>query len=416
MPPTDYQGSFGRSFLSLRRDHVHTTTTTTTDVLARTSSQDLELQAFQKCVADLFIDLSSSSSTDDLLSISWIRKLLDVFLICKEDFRILVLSDRLNADIPASSNRLVLDFFDRCVKALDVCNAIRDGIDQIRQWTILIDIVLVALRPSSSHFALGEGHLRRANKALADLAISMLDDKDSVGGVFSHRNRSFGRHGNNNNIHRSSSPATRHFRSLSWSVSRTWSAAKQIQAIGNNLVPPKTSEIAATNGLALPIYTMNSVLLVVMWVLVAAVPCQDRGVQHHFSFPRNLPWAAPVMSICDRIMEESKKKDRRNSNGLLMEFEKIERCARALSELTELNKVEDDKMDEVKENVQELDEICRAIREGLDPLEKQVREVFRQIVRSRTESLDRLLLHSPSSSSSSSSAGTAHHPPPHHQK
>ena len=96
------------------------------------------------------------------------------------------------------------------MKALDVCNAIRDGIEQIRQWQKLLEIVLYALGHQRS---IGEGQFRRAKKALIDLHIGMLDDQDSNASI-AHRNRSFGRstgsrdshshgnnHSNNNTYH-----------------------------------------------------------------------------------------------------------------------------------------------------------------------------------------------------------------------
>ena len=36
----------------------------------------------------------------------------------------------------------------------------------------------------------------------------------------------------------------------------------------------------------------------------------------------------------------------------------------------------------------ELSAVCSAMRDGLEPLQKQVREVFHRIVRSRMEGLD----------------------------
>lgn len=83
MPATDYQGAsasfttFGRSILSIRsRDQVHSMESS-----HEGTSQELELEAFQKQVAEGFNDLASADS-DQLLSIPWIRKLLDVFLSC----------------------------------------------------------------------------------------------------------------------------------------------------------------------------------------------------------------------------------------------------------------------------------------------------------------------------------------------
>uniref|UniRef100_A0A5B7B1M9 Uncharacterized protein n=1 Tax=Davidia involucrata TaxID=16924 RepID=A0A5B7B1M9_DAVIN len=378
MPATDYQGAsasftnFGRSILSFRRDQVHSMENT-----QEATSQEIE--AFQRQVADRFHDLSSVGS-DDLLSLSWVRKLLGVFLSCQEEFRVILLNNKgyLNR---APMDRLISDFFERNVKALDVCNAIRDGIEQIRQWQKQLEIVLCALDNQRS---LGEGQFRRAKKALIDLAIGMLDEKESNASI-AHRNRSFGR----NNVHKDHKSLA-HFRSLSWSVSRSWSAARQLQAIGNTMAVPRANEIVATNGLAVAVFTMSSVLLFVMWALVAAIPCQDRGLQTHFSFPRQFVWAVPILSLHERILEESKKRERRNACGLLKEIHQIEKCSRHMNDLADSVQfpLTVEKEGDVRQRVQELGQVFEAVKDGLDPLERQVREVFHRIVRSRTECLD----------------------------
>ncbi|CAD5184529.1 unnamed protein product [Musa acuminata subsp. malaccensis] len=401
MPATDYQGSsipfasIGRSILSIRRDQVHAVDSQQHD----SSSGDLGVEAFQKHVADLFLDLasaSSSSTADELLSLAWVRKLLDSFLICQEEFRGILFGCGKGQEMMLSRrplDRFLSDFFDRAVKALDVCNAVRDGVDQLRQWRQHLEIALAALgggRP------LGEGHLRRARKALTDLTILMLDEKEAAGGpALSHRNRSFGRAGKEPPHHRrggsgGAAASLGNFRSLSWSVSRSWSAARQLQAIGNNLAAPRGNEVAATNGLAVPVYTMGSVLFFVMWALVAAIPCQDRGLQTHFSVPRTFLWAASITSLQERIFEESKKKDRKNSCGLLREIHQVEKCSRHLSELLDLVEfpLTEEKEMELRQAVEELAAVCNVLKEGLDPLERQVREVFLRIMRSRTEGLE----------------------------
>lgn len=381
MPVTDYQGSsasfsnFGRSILSIRRDQVHSMEAT-----HEATAQELELEAFQRNVADRFHNLSAVSS-DELLSLSWIRKLLDVFLCCQEEFRMILFNNK-GYMIRAPMDRLLSEFSERSVKALDVCNAIRDGIEQIRQWQKQLDIVLCAL--DNNQRSVGEGQLRRAKRALVDLAIGMLDEKDSNSAI-GHRNRSFGR----NNVQKDHKSLA-NFRSLSWSVSQNWSAARQLQAIGNNLAAPKTNEIMATNGLAVSVFTMSSVLLFVMWALVAAIPCQDRGLHIHFSIPRQFIWAIPILSLHERILEESKKRNRRNTCGLLREIQKIEMCARSMNELADSVQfpLTKEKEGDVRQRVEELGQVFEAVKNGLDPLELQVREVFRRIVRSRTEGFD----------------------------
>ncbi|XP_073142480.1 protein BYPASS1-LIKE-like [Henckelia pumila] len=378
MPATDFHlpssSSFGFPISSRKRDQIHSMESPN-----ESTGQEIELEAFQRQVAERFHDLASSDS-DELLSIPWIRKLLDTFLCCQEDFRVIVFKSKSQLNKPPM-DKYISDYFERSVKALDVCNAIRDGIERIRQWQKQLEIVLCAL---DSQRTIGEGQFRRAKKALIDLAIGMLDEKESSSSV-AHRNRSFVR----NNAHRELRSLT-HFRSLSWSVSRTWSAARQIQAIGSNLVAPKTNEIISTNRLNVAVFTMSHVLLFVTWALVAAIPCQDRGLQIHLSVTRQFVWAAPILSLHERILEESKRRDRRNSCGLLKEIHGIEKCARHMNELTDSVHfpLTEQKEAEVKERVQELALVHEAIKDGLDPLEREVRQVFHRIVRCRTEGLD----------------------------
>lgn len=385
MPSTDYQGSsapltaIGRSLFSLRRDAMDPRP----DAAGGGGGHGLDLDAFQKQVFDQFHGLAGAD--DELLSLPWLGRLLDAFVCCQEEFRAILFGSRPAAAARPPLDRLVGEYFDRSVKALDVCNAIRDGLEQMRLWRRHLEIVACALgggdpRPR----ALGEGQLRRARKALTDLTIAMLDDKDASR-VLAHRNRSFGCHGSS-----SKDPRAGHFRSFSWSVSRNWSAAKQLQAIGVNIAPPRSSEVAATNGLAIPVFTMNSVLLFVMWAMVAAIPCQDRGLQAHFSIPRHFSWAHSVQSMHDRIMEESKKRERKGSCGLLKEIFEIEKCVRRMTELADSVQfpLSEEKVEEVRKAVEELGELLGRLKDGLDPLERQVREVFHRIVRSRTECLD----------------------------
>ncbi|SPT21111.1 unnamed protein product [Triticum aestivum] len=433
MPATDssaspahhhHHTSFGRHILSLRhRDHgqIHSAPPTPDHPNATAnpspSPADREVDAFQRHTADLLLDLlpcspdaapaDAKNGPPEILSIAWTQHLLDSFLICLEEFRSALLAGGPGALARPPLDRLVADFFDRAVKALDLCNALRDGLDLLRQWRKHLAIAAAALAPqgaaSNPAAPLGEGQIRRARKALTDLTILMLDDKDAGGG--GQRNRSFGRTGNagkdaagqqSRGHHRRSSSGSgsgsggSHFRSLSWSVSRTWSASRQLQAIGGNLPVPRASDVAATGGLASAVYTMGAVLFVTAWALVAAIPCQDRGLQAHFAVPRSFPWAGPVTTLYERVLEESKKKDRKHSCGLLKEIHLIERWSRQLMEITDAAQfpLDKEKDAEVREAAQELVQVCEALKDGLDPLERQVREMFHRIVRTRTEILD----------------------------
>jgi hypothetical protein len=417
MPATDSSSSpaaaplasIGRSIgRSLRRDHhhnnqIHSIPHPHAHPHPHPPSDLDAADAFQRRAADLLTHLGGGEDAD-LLSLAWTTRLLDAFLLCLEDFRALLFGPGAHLAARTPLDRLVADFFDRAVKALDLCNAVRDGLDLVRQCRSHLAIAAAAL----SAAPLGEAQIRRARKALTDLTILMLQDTGG-GGVVGQRNRSFGRaaaaqgQGHGQGHHRRSSSgggggsssgsgsgSASHLRSLSWSVSRAWSAARQLQAIGGGLPVPRPQDVTATGGLASAVYTMGAVLFLVAFALVAAVPCQDRGLQAHFSAPRNFPWSGPATTLFDRIVDESKKKDRKTSCGLLKEIHQIELCSRRLMDATDTAEfpLPDDKDAQVQKAVRELVQVCQSLKDGLDPLERQVRDTFHRIVRTRTEILD----------------------------
>ncbi|KAH1237625.1 hypothetical protein GmHk_08G022522 [Glycine max] len=346
--PSSQISSFVHSIYCLRLELVHSLEENQGSI-----TQDSELEPFQKQVTDRFEDLSRVSD-DELLSIDWMRKLMDAFICCHEEFRAILLNNKeqvLNSPMVQS----ISDFFERLVKALDICNA-----SHCVPWR-----------------ALSEGQVQRARKALMDLALAMLNE-NGCKSVFTQRNRSFGRH-NTSKDHRHHLIA--HTGSNSWTVFRSWSAAKQLHSIASNLVPPRGNEIVSTSGLAIPVYTMNSVLLFVLWTLVAAIPSQDRGLNIEFA---NSSGAPPSLHFMNGSRSESEKAQ--------MEINQVESCVRNMTDLVDSIQfpLTDEQKMEADQRLKELSLVCGALRHGLDPLELQVREVFRKIMTCRAEGLDYL--------------------------
>ncbi|KAE8682289.1 hypothetical protein F3Y22_tig00111272pilonHSYRG00023 [Hibiscus syriacus] len=106
----------------------------------------------------------------------------------------------------SSHGPLIGDFYERSVKALDVCNAVQEGIEQIRQWQKLLEIVLCTL---------GDSKVNNNTNA----------------------------NGSENCFRRSLAPGY-------------W----------NNLTVPRGNEVT-TNGLAIPVYTMDLQSLFTQWVV-----------------------------------------------------------------------------------------------------------------------------------------------------
>ncbi|KAK7369721.1 hypothetical protein VNO80_11764 [Phaseolus coccineus] len=372
---TENQGSFlGR--ISIRRNQVMS--------MDGTHDQEMEdLELFQKHVGDRFSELLSTttedSSGDALLSISWLRRLLDEFLCCEAEFKAVVLMGRDPSQIAKPPlDKLLPELLDRVVKSLDVCNAVALGLDAVKNLQRLAEIVVAALDVTP----LGDGQVRRAKKALSALIAAMLYE-DNANAKGTERNRSFGRRTGNN----SGANSKDRVRSLSWTMARNWSASKQIHAMMSNLAAPRGAE---SSGLAQPVYIMSTVLVFVMWALVAAVPCQERnGLGTHFPLPRQLSWAQPMIGLQEKIAEEWKKKEKKGNVGLLEEMQRMEKLGQSLIDFAESFQFppETERLDEMKKNVEEFAEICKKMDEGLEPMQQQIREVFHRVVRSRTEFL-----------------------------
>ncbi|XP_027916782.1 uncharacterized protein LOC114176072 [Vigna unguiculata] len=371
---TENQGSFlGR--ISIRRNQVMS--------MDGTHDQEMEdLELFQKHVGDRFSELLSTttedSSGDALLSISWLRRLLDELLCIEAEFKAVVLMGRDPSQIAKPPlDKLLPEFLDRFVKSLDLCNAVALGLDAVKNLQRLAEIVVDALEVTP----LGDGQVRRAKKALSALIAAMLHE-DNANAKGTERNRSFGRRTNN-----SGSNSKDRVRALSWTMARNWSASKQIHAMMSNLTAPRGAE---SSGLAQPVYIMSTVLMFVMWAFVAAVPCQERnGLGTHFPLPRQLNWAQPLIGLQEKIAEEWKKKEKKGNVGLLEEMQRMEKLAQSLVEFADSFQFppETERLDEMKRNVEDLAEICKKMDQGLEPMQQQIREVFHRIVRSRAEFL-----------------------------
>ncbi|KAI4302946.1 hypothetical protein MLD38_038634 [Melastoma candidum] len=375
MPPTDYQGSFlGR--ISIRRNQV-----------ASMDSEDLEdLDIFQRNISDRFTDLlpDSPSSDSPFLSVAWLRKLLDVYLCCEAEFKAVLATGHDITKPPV--DRLLPDLLDRCLKSLDICNAVIHGIDTLRHATSLASIAAESL----SRRPLSDGHVRRARKALvALLAVLAAEEKEpSSAGAHrtTERNWSFGRRGGGSGGRATSGAAVG--LPKPWGVGKNWSAAKQVQAMSANLVAPRGAESA---GIAVPVHVMSAVVVFVMWTMVAAIPCQERsGLATTLQLPKQVVWAQGMTGLVEKIGEEWKRKEKKGGAGLMEELHKLEKVGQSLAEFAEGYKYpgEEEKVEEAGRQAEEMGEICRRMEEGLAPLQQQIREVFHRIVRSRADMLE----------------------------
>ncbi|CAM0148726.1 unnamed protein product [Urochloa decumbens] len=414
-PPTPSgMGIFG--MLSFRRS--------ATAVASFDPAQDdelLALDALQAHVADRLQALSAhaaaSSPASPALSLPFLSKLLDAVLSSDAAFRgVLAVGPVAAALARPPADRLAADLLDRAVKTLDVLNAASLTLASLRAaHRAALTAATCLLAP-----ALHRAHLARARRAIARL---FPDDARAGGGS-------------------APSPSSRTMRALSFSVSKNWSAGRHMNAMAAHLAPPPQAPAAVAGagcGLGLALYTMSSVLVFAIWALVAAVPCQDRAsaaatMTPPVAPPKQAQWAAPMSALQERIAEEWRRREKKGSSagpaltaGLLAEMQAVERAARDLNSLLEEIAEEEEEEEghglvgeerarEVTERAEELAAACRALEDGLAPLERQVRAVFHRVVACRAEVV-RCIDHS----SRAAAAATANAPasasglPPHHQ-
>ncbi|KAK1405586.1 hypothetical protein POM88_005191 [Heracleum sosnowskyi] len=336
------------------------------------AAQFPDFDHFQNNVAEKLAGIVRGD--DAVLSVAWFRKVIDVFLCCETEFKDVVLMGRDPAQLSkAPMDRVLEEYMDRVVKALDICNAVTHAVELVKHWQQLAEIGVEALNQKP----IGEGHVRRAKKALNSLLTSMnFDDKDKINAKSADRSSSFGRRGTAETVKNRSS-----FRSLSFPFAKSWSSAKQIQLMSANMVVPRGDD---GGGLALPVYIMSTFMNFTMWALVAAFPCQERnGLPAQLPIGKNLGWAQPILSMQETIGEEWKKKNKNLMNGgLLKESQRLEKVAAFLVDYDFSDE------DEMAAEVAELAEICQKMDDGLGALGQQVRDVFHRLAKSRTEVLN----------------------------
>ncbi|XBH59974.1 hypothetical protein VPH35_114628 [Triticum aestivum] len=407
-PPTGGMGFLG--LLSFRRS--------ATAVASFDPAQDdelLVLDALQAHVADRLAALSTSAQQGQqgpVLSLAFLSKLLDAVVSSDAAFRDALAVGPVGAALARPpADRLAADLLDRSVKALDVLNAVSLALASLRGSH------RAALTAASCLLAADAPLLHRAQFARARRAISRLFPDSRAA---------------------PSTPcSSRAARALSFSVSsKNWSTGRHVHAMAAHLAPPPPQAATAPGaggGLGLALYTMSSVLVFAMWALVAAVPCQDRASAAAPIAPaKQAQWAAPMTALQERIIDESRRRDKKGSSsgasspasaGLLAEMQAVERAARELNSLLEEIAEEEDEAVEVEapasiseeragdvvERAEALAGACRALEDGLAPLERQVRAVFHRVVASRAEVV-RCMEHSARSTAGSASGAAAQQP------
>ncbi|XP_020112388.1 uncharacterized protein LOC109726970 [Ananas comosus] len=276
---------------------------------------------------------SDSAAGAPLLSLRFLSKLLDVLVSCDREFCHLLLLLLNPSSASSLSSKPAAEFLDRSVRALDLCNAASAALLSLRHWRRQADVAAsaAALR-----------RRRALRRALGKLFAAAADSPGSGGRSASAR-----------------------------FLSKNWSGGAAAAA-------------AAPGGVAAAAGTMSCLLAFAAWALAAAVPFLDRPAAPPPLPPRQTQWAAAMAALQERIAEESSQR-RRAGFGVLAEVRAVETRARCLTELLDKEGAPAAEEDELSAKAAELAEACRALEEGTEPLERQVRAVFHRVAATRAE-------------------------------
>ncbi|XP_042405754.1 protein ROH1-like [Zingiber officinale] len=323
--------------------------------------QEQDFDRFHSHVDDrLLALLPTADSSHGLFSLTFLRRLLDAFLSCDDEFRCLLLARGFGGLLSRpGADRAVADLLDRTVKSLDVCRAASLALDSIRHFHRLADTAASAAIP-------GQGG--RACRAIAKLLASFLNSAAA---------RSEGSSGSSGRSSRSG-----HLRTLG---RRSYFSGRNTPPVPANLIVPRGSP-AGGEEIAFAVYAMSSVLAFTMWALAAALVCQDGGgtlPSSPVSPRQHLPWAGTMVLLQDRMSEEWRS--RKGGVVQLAEMQALQRCAKGLMEA--VREGGRPRVEDLAERAMKLAEACRRLEKALAPLERQVREVFHRVVGSRAEVL-----------------------------
>lgn len=337
-----------------------------------------------------------NKKTQFLLNMTFIYNLLDAFLVFDDEFRALlslIVSQNPNVVTKPPVDRLISDHLDRCIKSLDICNAVTQSLDNLYHANKHAAVAVDVIRGNSHTYSPHEAQFNRGKNAITKLILAISEKSPTENDRSLDRRQSTknGIQGGSTTTSTTSGSVKRNNRSLSLAVSKNWSAAKQLNAMSANLHPPRGGECSAP---ALTIYAMSSVQVFVMWVLVSAFPSQERTQAPVFPTPpKQTPWAASVMGMQEKILEEWKKREKKAAaammpSGMMLELQGLERCGKRLIELMEgasfpLN--EDNIVVEITTETKEMADLCQMVEEDIDPLSRKIREVFHRIVKSRSD-------------------------------
>ncbi|KAJ7295410.1 hypothetical protein O6H91_21G008900 [Diphasiastrum complanatum] len=317
------------------------------------STRDPILQAFE---TDLASRLDHLKQTPDgaYLHLPWLHLAMEAILATNSAVEVLI--PDLHFPLSDRDDKWVNDYLDDSAKLLDVCNVLKEGIADVEQYHMQVQL---ALRSVDSRDIVSEAQCQRARHALYE-CMEAMRRKDDQG----------------------------------QQRSKLESCSSTLRRMGEKLTSP--SPLITDRGKAFlsAIYGAKVTTIFICGMFALSLSFKPRRSLPSLHVPSHFLWSAPLLSLQQKVKEEMDRGKAKGWIAHLQELSSVDASVRQLHEFLDNILVEKliplskDHSDELRQLVDSLRAQSEELEKGLAPLEQQVNELFRMLVTSRVALLD----------------------------
>lgn len=307
------------------------------------------LSAFE---SELAAQLEELKSTDEAgyLSVRWLCQAIGVVLCMHASVEAFV--PDLQQALADGDTKWLDEYLDDSVKLLDVCVALREAMDEIKDYLVYVELALNTLGKGK----IGEAQLRRAKNALGKCTEALKRTDEDV----------------------------------SQRRSKLENCSSMLRRMGEKL----NMEDASKGKFFVVIYAAQVTTIFICGVLTAGLSFKARRPLSMISVAGQSGWAFSLSSLQQRVKEQVERKKAKGASALLEELDKTDLAVHCLEEKVEqmINSrafpLSSDQAGEMKSLVGCLRDCTAELSQGVAPLELHIGEVFKVLIASRMALLD----------------------------
>lgn len=326
--------------------------------------QSSALQEFETRLTERLEELKLSGESKGFLSLDLLLHAMSVILATHSNVERLIPESQLSLSQQVD-NSWVDEYFDDSAKLLDVCNALKEGITEVENYQMLVQLALHNLE--SSIESGNDGRYVRAKNALTEFEEAM-KKKEAMLKKEAESNQDVPK-------------------------SKLEKCSSMLRTMGEKLLSPKGPEAVKANGFLNAVYGFKVTAIFLCGLVVTALACKQRWPSTTVLVAKQYKWSEALISLQLRVKEVTDEMEN-GSIAQLEELHNVDASVRGLHEflnghLTDNNfLITQEEIAEMKVMLEELRKHSSDLGIGLVPLEIQVNELFRMLISSRLALLD----------------------------